>query len=91
MIITEEADMDKSSIVFCLKKGMNEQATCNLIDDFELLIAALVRVAESLKMCENQHLGDLGYRQISFISHRYLMLHRVEEYKVLADNILYEL
>lgn len=92
VIITEdaEADIDKF-VLYLLFEKKNEQAACNLLDDFESAITTLARVAESLKMCENQHLKNLGYRRINFISHRYFMLYRVEEDKVFVDNIFHEL
>lgn len=92
VIITEDAEADMDSFVhYLLSEKKNEQAACSLVDDFELTIASLTHVAESLKMCENQHLKDLGYRRINFKSHRYFMLYRVEEDKVYVDNIFHEL
>ena len=92
VIITEDAEADIDSFVhYLLFEKKNEQAACNLIDNFESTIAVLAHSAESLKMCENQNLKDLGYRRINFISHRYFMLYRVEEGKVFVDNIFHEL
>lgn len=92
VIITEDAQEDMDRFVrYLLFEKRNEQAAGNLIDDFEETIAALVRTAGSLKMCENQHLKELGYRRISFMSHRYFMLYRVEEDTVFIDNIFHEL
>ena len=92
VIITEDAETDMDKFVHYLLFGKkNEQAASNLIDDFESTIAILIHSAESLKMCENQHLKELGYRRINFISHRYFMLYRVEQDKVFVDNIFHEL
>ena len=87
VIIAEdaEADMDKF-VQYLLFEKKNKQAACNLLDDFESTIAILVHSAESLKMCENQHLKDLGYIRINFISHRYFMLYRVEKNRVLVKE-----
>ena len=92
VIITEdaEADIDKC-VQYLLFEKKNEQAACNLLDDFESTIAILADSAESLKICENQHLKELGYRRINFLSHRYFMLYRVEKEIVYVDNIFHEL
>ena len=92
VIITEDAEADMDGFVYyLLSEKKNEQAVCNLIDDFEATIDVLTHAAESLKMCENQHLKELGYRRINFKSHRYFMLYRIEEDTVYVDNIFHEL
>ena len=92
VIITEDAEVDMDKFVYYLLfEKKNKQAACNLVDDFESTIATLARMAESLKICENQRLKELGYRWINFISHGYFMLYRVEEDKVFVDNIFHEL
>ena len=92
VIITEDAEADMDRFVhYLIFEKKNEQAASNLIDDFESTIAILIHSAESLKMCENQHLKELGYRRINFISHRYFMLYRVEKDTVFVDNIFHEL
>ncbi|MCM1127133.1 MAG: type II toxin-antitoxin system RelE/ParE family toxin [Lachnospiraceae bacterium] len=92
VIITEDAETDMDNFLhYLLFEKKNEQAVCNLIDDFEATITSLTHVAESLKMCENQHLKKLGYRRMNFMSHRYFMLYRVEGDTVFVDNIFHEL
>ena len=92
VVITEDAELDMDNFVhFLLFEKKNEQAASNLIDDFDAVIATLTHAAESIKLCENQHLRELGYRRINFKSHRYFMLYRVEEDMVYADNIFHEL
>lgn len=92
VIITEDAEADMDKFVhYLLFEKKNEQAAINLIDDFEATIAILAHTAESLKMCENQHLKELGYRRINFMAHRYFMLYRVEADKVFVDSIFHEL
>ena len=92
VIITEDAETDMDDFIYyLLSEKKNEQAARNLIDDFEATIAVLAHAAESLKMCENQHLKELGYRRINFKSHRYFMLYRIEEDTVYVDNIFHEL
>lgn len=92
VIITEDAEADMDKFVhYLLFEKKNEQAASNLLDDFEAVIATLTHAAESLKMCERQHLKELGYRRINFLSHRYFMLYRVEGDTVFVDNIFHEL
>ncbi|MCM1049396.1 MAG: type II toxin-antitoxin system RelE/ParE family toxin [Clostridiales bacterium] len=92
VIITEdaEADMDKF-VQYLLLEKKSKQAACNLLDDFEATITTLTHAAENLKMCENPHLKELGYRRINFMSHRYFMIYRVEKDTVFVDNIFHEL
>lgn len=92
VVITEDAELDMDNFVhFLLFEKKNEQAASNLIDDFDAVIATLTHAAESIKLCENQHLRELGYRRINFNFHRYFMLYRVEEDMVYVDNIFHEL
>lgn len=92
VIITEDAEADMDKFVhYLLFEKKNEQAAINLIDDFEATIAILAHAAESLKMCENQHLKEIGYRRINFMAHRYFMLYKVEMDKVFVDSIFHEL
>lgn len=92
VIITEDAEEDMENFVYYLLfEKKNEQAASKLMDDFEAAITILKHAAESLKVCENQHLKELGYRRINFKSHRYFMLYRVEGDAVYVDNIFHEL
>lgn len=92
VIITEDAEADMDGFVYYLLfEKKNDQAASNLIDDFEDTIITLTHAAESFKVCENQHLMELGYRRINFKSHRYFMLYRVEDDTVYVDNVFHEL
>lgn len=92
VIVTEDAETDMDCFVhYLLFEKKNDQAASNLIDDFEDTIITLTHAAESFKVCENQHLMELGYRRINFKSHRYFMLYRVEDDTVYVDNVFHEL
>lgn len=92
VIITEDAETDIDRFInYLLFEKKNDQAASNLIDDFEDTIITLTHAAESFKVCENQHLMELGYRRINFKSHRYFMLYRVEDGTVYVDNVFHEL
>jgi len=92
VIVTEDAETDMECFInYLLFEKKNDQAASNLIDDFEDTIITLTHAAESFKVCENQHLMELGYRRINFKSHRYFMLYRVEDDTVYVDNVFHEL
>ena len=83
-------DLDRF-VTYLLFEKKSEQAAKNLLNDFERTKASLSKVAGSLKLCDNVKLGELGYRRINFLSHRYFMLYRVEGNLVFVDNIFHEL
>lgn len=85
-----EEDLDRF-ITYLLFEKKSEQATRNLLNDFEATKTNLSKVAGSLKLCDNPKLRALGYRRINFLSHRYFMLYRIENDTVYVDNIFHEL
>ena len=88
VVMTEEAEEDLDRFIYYLLiEKENEQAARNLLDDFEKTKESLSKVAESLKLCDNPKLKELGYRRINFLSHRYFMLYRIEGNTVFVDNI----
>lgn len=85
-----EDDLDRFvSYLLFVKK--NEQVALNLLNDFEATKISLSNVAESLKLCDNPKLKELGYRRIHFLSHRYFILYRIENDTVFVDSIFHEL
>lgn len=72
-----EEDIDRF-VTYLLFEKKSEQAARNLINDFEATKINLTNVAESLKLCDNPKLRELGYHRINFLSHRYFMLYRIE-------------
>lgn len=92
VVITEDAEADLDQFVrYLLFVKKNEQAAGNLLDDFESTKEKLENVAASLNECSNPRLKEWGYRRINFINHRYFMLYRIEDNKVIVDNIFHEL
>ena len=85
-----EEDIDRF-VTYLLFEKKSEQAARNLINDFEATKINLTNVAESLKLCDNPKLRELGYHRINFLSHRYFMLYRIENDRVYVDNIFHEL
>ena len=92
IFITKDAEEDLDRYVrYLLFEKKNEQDAGNLLDDFEATKNSLSRVAGSLKVCDNPHLKELGYRRINFLAHRYFMLYRIAEDVVFVDSIFHEL
>ena len=85
-----EEDIDRF-VTYLLFEKKSEQAARNLINDFEATKINLTNVAESLKLCDNPKLRELGYHRINFLSHRYFILYRIENDTVYVDNIFHEL
>lgn len=76
-----EEDIDRF-VTYLLFEKKSEQAARNLINDFEATKINLTNVAESLKLCDNPKLRELGYHRINFLSHRYFMLYRIERVRL---------
>lgn len=92
VIITSDAENDLDGFIkYLLFEKKNEQAASSLLIDFQATVKSLSQVAESLKLCDNPKLKSLGYRRINFLSHRYFMLYRIDEDKVIVDSIFHEL
>ena len=92
VVITSDAEADLRSFVeYLLYEKQSMQAARNVLNDFELTKASLATVAESIKLCDNPRLRELGYRKMHFISHRYFMLYRVEGMTAIVDNIFHDL
>lgn len=70
---------------------LNDQAAYNVWQDALETRDQLSRVAGSLKFCAHPQLKKNGYRAISFLRHRYLMLYRVEDTTVYVDAIYHQL
>jgi len=85
-----EEDFDRF-VTYLLFEEKSDQEARNLLNDFEATKTSLSNVAESLKLCDNPKLRELGYRRINFLSHRYFMLYRIENDTVYVDNIFHEL
>lgn len=85
-----EADLDMFLSYLIFEKESIDSAR-NILNDFEITKKRLEDVAASLKLCDNQRLHDLGYRRINFQTHRYFMLYRIVNEKVIVDNIFHSL
>ena len=92
VVITSDAEEDLDGILrYLLLEKKSNQAASNVLNDFEATKVILSRVAESLKLCDNPRLKELGYRRMNFLSHRYFMLFRLEGDTAVIDNIFHEL
>lgn len=92
VVVTDDAREDLDAFVkYLIIEKKSEQAAISVLDDFKATKDALGKVAGSLKICDNPNLKKRGYRRINFMSHRYFMLYRIEDDKVIIDNIFHEL
>lgn len=92
VVITLDAEADLEQFLrYLLYEKKSEQAAKNLLNDFEMTKKKLEKVASSLADCQNPRLKVFGYKRINFTSHRYFMLYRIEDDKVIVDNIFHEL
>ena len=92
VVITEDAQADLDRFINYLIFDKNsKQAGSNVLEDFKATIDTLSFVAGSLKYCDNRKLKENGYRRINFMSHKYFMLYRIEDERVIVDNIFHEL
>ena len=76
---------------YLVNEKKNKQAAINVINDFDATVRELSNIAGSLKLCDNPHLKELGYRRINFKSHRYFMLYRIKRKTVIIDRIFHGL
>lgn len=92
VIFSEQAEQNLDRIInYCLYKLKNTQAAMNILSDAEDTLKRLSNVADSLKLCENTRLHDLGYRKIHFKRHNYFMLYRIEGNKAYVDAVYHDL
>ena len=92
VVVTSDAEADLERIIqYLIYEKENIQAAKSVLDDFEATKNRLIRIAGSLKLCENPKLKELGYRRIHFLAHRYFMMYRIVEDTAIIDNIFHEL
>ncbi len=92
VVVTIDAEEDLERFIqYLIFEKQNVQAAQNVLDDFEATIESLKYAAGSLKLCDNPHLKQLGYRRINFLNHRYFLMYRVNENTVYVDNMFHEL
>ena len=92
VVITLDAKEDLDRILrYILYEKRSRQAAQSVLTDFENTIDRLSFLAGSIKYCDNPTLNKLGYKRINFKTHRYFMLYRISDEKVVVDNIFHEL
>ena len=70
---------------------LNDQAAYNVWQDALETREHLSKVAGSLQFCTQPKLKKNGYRAISFMRHRYLMLYRIDGSTIYVDAIYHQL
>lgn len=69
----------------------NPQAADNLVSDFDDTIEVLEEQAEHLGYCRSERLRKLGFRKIHLKRHRYLLVYRVKNDRVIVEGMYHEL
>ena len=77
-IITYRAKQLLNSYVDYIQYTLKDnQAADSVFLDAIDTIAKLEDVAESLQFCDSPELREMGYRKVTFLRHKYVMLYRV--------------
>lgn len=92
VVLTDKARVQLDHMIgYILLELKNEQAALNVMEDAEETKLRLSRVAESLKLCDDPALRNLGYRTIHFKRHNYFMLYRMDGDKVYVDAVYHDM
>ena len=92
VVVTRDAEEDLERFIkYLVLEKESMQAAENMLNDYDVTIESLRRVAGSLKLCDNSRLRQLEYRCINFLNHRYFMIYRIVDNVIFVDNIFYEL
>lgn len=68
----------------------NRQAANAVWNDAIETANKLETVAGSLKKCDDPELNDLGYRKISFLNHKYVMIYRIDNNIAFVEAIYHQ-
>ena len=92
VVISLAAKEDLKRCIRYLKNVKNSvQAAQNVMDDYRQTSIILSDVADSIKDPDSIILKSRGLKRINFQKHRYFMLFKVEDNKVIITNIFHEL
>lgn len=92
IVVTSDAEADLEQFIrYLIYDKKNDQAARSLLKDFEETTKVLARIATALRYCDNPKLRALGYKRMHFLSHKYFMMFRIDEDKVIIDNVFHEL
>lgn len=69
----------------------NPQAAGNLMRDFDDTIELLSEKADCFGYCKSDRLRKLGFHKIHFKRHRYLLIYRVKDDRVIVEGMYHEL
>ncbi len=92
VVMTKRAEEQFNSYVdYIFYDLANETAARSVIMDLAKTKQILANVAEGRPFCKSPRLAELGYKQIRFRHHRYVMLYRVIGETVYVEAIYHEL
>lgn len=75
-------------IYFVLK---NPQAASNLMRDFDDTISMLEEQADHFGYCKSERLRKSGFHKIHLRTHRYLLVYRMKDDRVIVEGMYHEL
>jgi len=70
---------------------LNLQAVNGVIDDFDYAIEQLERMADTFGYCQDARLRAMGFRKVHFKAHRYLLVYRINDRRVIVEGMYHEL
>ena len=69
----------------------NPQAADSLMQDFDDTIEMLEEHADHFGYCSSERLRKLGFHKVHFKKHRYLLVYRVKNNRVIVEGMYHEL
>ena len=69
----------------------NPQALKNVMDDFDGTIERLEKMADTFGYCKSKKLMEMGLHSIGFTKHRYLLVYRINDERVIVEGMYHEL
>ena len=78
----------RSHIYLMLK---NPQAADSLMQDFDDTVKMLEEQADCFGYCRSERLRRLGFHKVHFKRHRYLLVYRVKDDRVIVEGMYHEL
>ena len=78
-------------IWYTAERLKNRQAAISIRDDARETKKRLAETADSIKLCDNSVLAELGYHKFMFLKHDFLMLYRIDGDVVVVEGMYHEL
>lgn len=80
-----------SYVKYTVEELKNKDAAKAILKDAKETKKRLSQIADSLKICDDPLLAKYEYRKIEFLKHRFMMIYRIQDGKVIVDGMFHEL